>query len=468
MKEAPKARTADALLRRLHRTYWRGAALNYFFARRVRATGFGVGIALAVTTVLGVAQPENQQQFHVYLVFSLTAALFAMALPLAFFRKPGALEARRELPRYATAGEQVHCTIHLRNPGTRDLRSVWLHETPPDPRPPLNLFLRAREPEEATRNAFDRTFAYYRWQWLMDRLRLYEGGQSAHSVDVPAGGTVEVPVELTPARRGVIRLDDLRALLPDPFGLFQRCEKLPTPPATLTVLPPRYRLPPVELPGSGRFQIGGEAATNAIGTSGEFVGLREYRPGDPIRQIHWKSWARTGRPIVRELEDTFYPRYGLVLDTFPASGHELLFEDAVSVAASFASTIDTRESLLDLMFIKDRAHTVTVGRGMARSEVLLEVLAGVEPETVPHFDTLANLVLKHREELTSCLVVLCGWSEERAAFIRQLASQGLPCTVLATGTGPAPTGFPGHWIESGQLARDLGSLPIRLKPVVAG
>src|SRR5690606_22341242 len=113
------------------------------------------------------------------------------------------------------------------------------------------------------------------------------------------------------------RLDDLRVQLPDPFGVFQRNRKVPSPAATLTVLPRRYRIPPVELPGTARLQIGGDATSNAIGQTGEFVGLRDYRPGDPLRQIHWRSWARTGRPIVKEIEDTFYPRYGLVLDTFP-------------------------------------------------------------------------------------------------------------------------------------------------------
>jgi len=453
----------------LHRLYGQGAGVNYFISRRIRPAGYGVAIVMGICGLLGMAQPDNGAVSvnPTYLTFSFSLGLLGVCGIAAILRRPGNLTARRELPRYATAGEVVHCTVHLQNRGRLAIRSVGLIETPPDPRPSYDLFVRTREPGEMKRNAFDRKFAYYRWLWLVDRLRLFEGGRSSHPVDVAGLATVEVPVELTPARRGVIRLDDLRVLLPDPVGLFQRCSKVPAPPSTLTVLPARHRIPPVELPGSGRFQIGGDAATNAIGNSGEFVSLRDYRPGDPIRQIHWKSWARTGRPIVRELEDTFYPRYGLVLDTFPVSGDELAFEDAVSIAASFASSIDTRESLLDLMFIKDQAHTVTVGRGIARPEVLLEVLAGVEPETVPHFDTLANLVLKYREELTSCLVVLCGWSDERAAFVRKLTSQGLTCTVLATGQGPAPQGFPGHWIEANQLARDLGSLPIRLKPVTA-
>lgn len=435
--------------------------MNFFFARRIRPAGFGLLLLLITASVLGVGHPRTP----VYQIFSFIFALALIALPWAFFRKAVGLVARRQLPRYATAGELVRCTIQVRNQGPKPILGAWLSETPPDPRPPVELFINSREPDEAGRNAYDRFFAFHRWRWLLEKRRLYQGGKATQAMELQPGESIEVPIELTPNRRGVVRLDDLRVLLPDPFGLFQRCSRIETPPATLTVLPARFRVPQVELPGSARFQIGGESSSNAIGTSGEFVGLREYRPGDPLRQIHWKSWARTGRPIVKELENTFFPRYGLVLDTFPAAGDELIFEDAVSIAASFAATIDTRESLLDLMFIKDKAHTVTAGRGLARAEKLLEVLAAVEAEPFERFDLLAKLVLRHREELTSCLVVLCGWSEERAAFVARLSSQGVTCSVLAGGHGPAPEGFPGHWIESGQLARDLGRLPVRLKEV---
>ena len=136
------------------------------------------------------------------------------------------------------------------------------------------------------------------------------------------------------------------------------------------VLPRRYRLPEPNLPGEACFQLGGEALSNAIGQSGEFLGLRDYRPGDALRHIHWKSWAKTGRPIVKEFEDVFFPRYGLVLDNFAGPGDEDLFEEAVSVAASFASAIDTKRSLLDLMFIRDEAIVVTAGRGLAKPEKL--------------------------------------------------------------------------------------------------
>src|SRR5205085_1884082 len=49
-----------------------------------------------------------------------------------------------------------------------------------------------------------------------------------------------------------------------------------------------------------------------------------------------------------------------------------LFEEAVSVAASFACTIDTQESLLDLLFVGPQAFCFTIGRGVAHADQMLE------------------------------------------------------------------------------------------------
>ena len=43
--------------------------------------------------------------------------------------------------------------------------------------------------------------------------------------------------------------------------------------------------------------------------------------------------------------------HALVLDTFTDEPHSEIFEEAVSVAASFACTVLTQESLLDLLFV---------------------------------------------------------------------------------------------------------------------
>jgi uncharacterized protein (DUF58 family) len=318
------------------------------------------------------------------------------------------------------------------------------------------------EPLEEERNIYDRKMAYYRWRWLVARQRSFSAYESDTAFDLPSGKTTTVSARLTVQKRGVYLLENLRLLMPDPLGFFQKCKRLSPAPARLIALPKRYPLPQLEMPGSSAFRIGGEETSNTIGSSGEFVGIREYRPGDSPRQIHWKSWAHTGKPMVKELEDTFYPRYALVLDTFPGSSDRMVFEEMISIASSFITNLDRNEALLDLMFIAETAHTVTAGRGLERSEKLLEVLAGVQIEPQERFETLAACVLKHRDQLTSCLIILNGWDATRIEFVRKLRNTGILSVPIIVGSGEAPDGIQGYWIDSNHVARDLMRLPPQL------
>jgi uncharacterized protein (DUF58 family) len=440
----------------LYRVYFLASGMGHFLTRRVRPSGLGLGLVMLLALCL-----MGQRGRATYQLFSLTVGMGLISLPWAFTRR-AALTAKRELPRYATAGEKFRYSVSVTHLRPRKLQRAWLAESPTDPRPSFQDFTHLREPGEEERNAFDRSFAYYRWQWLMTGNRRFIGGSTPEDLNLGPREMKRLTLEITPLRRGLIHLDDLRVLLPDPFGLFQRCRKIKAPAATVTVLPLRYRLPAIEMPGAASYQVAGEANTNSIGNSGEFVGLRDYRPGDPLRQIHWRSWARTGRPIVKELEDTFYPRYGLVVDTLSIDQTDAQFEEVVSVAASFASSIDTNESLLDLLFIDTQAHLVTAGRGVERVEKLLEILATVAPQREENYTELAQLILRHRDDLTSCLVILNGWDPVRADFLKSLTRRGLQCVPIIIGKGPAPTNAPGHWLESGHIARDLLRLPAQL------
>ena len=152
---------------------------------------------------------------------------------------------------------------------------------------------------------------------------------------------------------GILRFTGVTLARPDPLGLFRAFSRIAAP-QTVLILPKRYPLPPIALPGTMKYQEGGVALAANVGRSEEFVALREYRRGDPLRHIHWRSWAKAGRPIVKEFEDEFFVRHALVLDTFTDEPHSEMLEEAVSVAASFACTVLTQESLLDLLFVGSR------------------------------------------------------------------------------------------------------------------
>lgn len=445
----------------LHHFYHRGAAAQHWIGRRIRPAGAGAMFVVSLGSFMSIGQPRNS----IFQILCFSLGLVALSLLWVLIRR-AKLTAVLNLPRHATAGEPLRYSIQLRNTGKRRLRGAKLEQTKPDPRPSLREFANIGEPGESERNIFDRTMVYYRWQWLMARKTAFSATESEGALELAPGESCRVAMRLTPTKRGVVPMADVRALLPDPLGFFQRCPRIHAEPARLVVLPKRYRLRKVIMPGSAAFRIGGEETSNAIGSAGEFIGLRDYRPGDPIRQIHWKSWAHTGRPVVKELEDNFFSRYALVLDTFQGSPDESVFEEMVSVAASFIVGLDRSESLLDLMFIAGEAHMVTAGRGMERTEKLLEVLAGVGMEDGETLDILARTVIRHRENMTSCLLVLNGWNEARADFVATLMKAAIPCVPLVVGNGPPPPGVIGHWLENGEIARDLLRLPTRLSTAI--
>ena len=165
-----------------------------------------------------------------------------------------------------------------------------------------------------------------------------------------------------------------------------------------------------------QYQEGGVALAANVGRSEEFVALREYRHGDPLRHIHWRSWAKAGKPIVKEFEDEFFVRHALVLDTFDDEPHSEVLEEAVSVAASFACTVLTQESLLDLLFVGNQSYCFTAGRGLAHADQMLEILASVRNCADKKFETLEHLVLNHISAVSGCICVLQRWDEARQEF----------------------------------------------------
>lgn len=450
----------SSVSRRFRFLYWfyfNGARLQFWLSHRIRPAGICALIATSVASFLCVGQPKNS----IFQIFCFSFGLIVLALIWASLRR-ATVSAKIKAPKYATVGEELRYSVELSHHHRSDQRGLRILQIPPDPRPSLLEFSQIEEPCEHTRNFYDRAMAYYRWRWLYSRHRSFTTKESEIAFDLPSGKSTTIPISLIVQKRGVYLLENLRLLMPDPLGFFQKCKPLNPSPSRLIALPKRYALPPLEMPGSSTFRIGGEETSNTIGNSGEFVGLREYRPGDSLRQIHWKSWAHTGKPMVKELEDTFYPRYALILDTFPGSNDRMVFEEMISIASSFITGLDNNEALLDLMFITESAHTVTAGRGFERAEKLLEVLAGVQIDPEPRFDALSSTVIQHRDQITSCLLILNGWNEERIQFIRKLRSCGILSVPIFVGNEEPPPTIQGYWINSNHVARDLMRLPSQL------
>jgi uncharacterized protein (DUF58 family) len=201
-------------------------------------------------------------------------------------------------------------------------------------------------------------------------------------------------------------------------------------PQTVLILPRRYALPPISLGGANEYQPGGVSLATSVGESEEFMSVREYRRGDPLRHIHWKSTSKTGKLIVKEFQNEYFVRQALVLDTFLGEPNTPLFEEAVSIAASFALSLNTQDTLLDLLFVGTEAISVTAGHGVAQVDHMLEILASVQPCTSHRFDELEEIVLRQIARVSGCVCIFLKWDKNREALVEQMSSLGIPQIVL--------------------------------------
>jgi len=238
-----------------------------------------------------------------------------------------------------------------------------------------------------------------------------------------------IQVQMIPRHRGYLRFTGITITRPDPLGLFKAVHSIDKPQKIL-VLPKQYRLPDIQLPGKRKYHSGGISMASSIGNSDEFISLRQYRPGDPMKQIHWKSWAKTNELIIREYQDEFFVRHGLILDTFQKKIYSEIFEEAVSIAASLVCKIQTQESLLDLLFVGADAYCFSSGRGTAHTGKMLEILSCVQACPNKTIQTLLPRVQKSASLLSGCICVLLSWDRARKKFIEKLLLQGLPLIVI--------------------------------------
>ena len=404
-------------------SFRRFSRFTHWYERRFT----GIGRLLMAATIGFAIFGVDTEQTTAYRGFTYLVSLLLLAVVSSvMFRSRFAVN--RNLPRFATAGEALEYRLQVRNLNKGAQRGLTLFEDLDYSFPTREEFAQAREPG-VKRNRIDTAMGFYLWTWMLAERR--NGAVEAREMAaVPPGAETAVAMRLIARRRGVVRFSGVSIARTDPLRLCRAFFRIRAPQSVL-VLPRRYRLPPMTLPGQRRYQPGGVTQAASAGDSEEFFGLRDYRPGDALQRMHWKSFARSGKPIVREFQSEFFERHALALDTAFTRAGEQAFEEAVSVAASFVYTLDTQECLLDMLFVDEEAHVYTAGRGLLRTEHLLEVLAGVRMREGDALERLEAAVLERGGGLASCILVLAGWDEARREMLATLRRAGLQVLALA-------------------------------------
>ena len=396
------------------------SGIQYWMERHFTRAGWLVLGGAVAAGALGV----DTSLTLAYQIFTILAALLAVAMVSS--RLTGARCAvERSLPRMVTAGQAFSYRVRVINTGARPLDGVSLLDGVTDPRPAYAEF-----------RAHCRMPTYRDWKRLIGKKQILNIEECALPALAPHA-ECELTVSAESYRRGIAHFAQATIARADPLGIFRKLNVMDAP-ANVLVLPRRYELNPLHLPGSRHYQPGGMNLAASVGESEEFIGLRDYRPGDPLQRIHWKSFARAGEPIVREYQDEFLERHALVLDTFGSGADEAGFEEAVSIAASYACTIHTQECMLDLMFVGAESYCYTAGRGQLQTANLVEILAGVRICADKPFRELGEAVLAQRAMLASSICILLAWDAPRQEFVRQLRVSGIPSRVLVVTASDIP------------------------------
>jgi len=186
-----------------------------------------------------------------------------------------------------------------------------------------------------------------------------------------------------------------------------------------------------KIPYHPAYQPGGIAVSSNIGESNEFLSTREYHQGDRLRDIHWKSFARTGKLIVKEYVEEYFIRIGLLLDTELSPGdHPLSFEQRISMAAGIADAIARKEYIIDLFAAGEELHHFQIGRATAHLENLLELLSCIEGARRVDFKKVQANLGPYIQQLSSMIVLLKDWDQPRANLCQRLKELGCSIRII--------------------------------------
>jgi uncharacterized protein (DUF58 family) len=191
--------------------------------------------------------------------------------------------------------------------------------------------------------------------------------------------TVEYP--LLGRARGHYRTGPLMVRTTDPFGLVA-LDRTFTATSEVVVTPQVFDL--TRAAGGGNGGSTGEARPRRIGAVGtDDVLVREYRQGDDVRRIHWRSTARSGELMVRREEQALDPSTAVLLDTRAAAhagrGLHHSLEWAVSAVASVGLRLADDGFTVDVTTPDGALPGAGSTRGPLAADALLRQLTDLQP-----------------------------------------------------------------------------------------
>ena len=135
------------------------------------------------------------------------------------------------------------------------------------------------------------------------------------------------------------------------------------------------------------------------GEGSNFYNLREYVPGDPMRKVNWKAFARSGKMMVNDFERDAVSDIILIIDsrnvseTGPVSRNSLVY--STRAAASLAQYFLSRRDSVGLVIYGDEIVSVDRDTGKKQLYILLTKLAGAMARGNTPLKVVTNRIMPH-------------------------------------------------------------------------
>jgi len=191
------------------------------------------------------------------------------------------------------------------------------------------------------------------------------------------GRRLSVRYVLAALPRGRYAFEEVRVELADPFELERVSVGLPAPGALL-VYPRLVRLDRL-FSETGTRSHDGRRMLLRRQSGFELHGVREYERGESLRRVHWRSTARRGQLMVKELEDAPRDEIAVLLDADRASVVGASFDAQVRAAGSILEAYVRHGRRAVLVVNSERRDVQQVHSPAADWRRALELLAAVEP-----------------------------------------------------------------------------------------
>lgn len=296
---------------------------------------FTAGVFLLISATL-----VNSSNLYYMAALLLMLPLISYTIGMVSLRD---LDFSREAPGSGYEGETATFVAHLRSTGRLPRMFLQISELMPRP----------LQPERAESEFFN----------------------------VPAGAEVDVPYEVEFTRRGAYELDQFTVTALDPLGIYSFNRRVAAP-GEFVVYPVPQPIPDLVRSGAERFGFRDIPVAAARGSGVDPDGVREYVPGDPLRRMHWKSTARTGRLSVIEFEESRAVNVVMALDTRAGvevgEGNQTTLEYLVTCAASIAQLTIRQGASVRLVAGDEPTAAAHAGYGTDQLYAVLDALARVD------------------------------------------------------------------------------------------